>query len=292
MKNNISKIITICTVCISILYFILMSGNNCLNLIKAIDINDHITNIVLVLSLFIAIHLIKMMRYYLILSESKLSLKTFVPLYLNTTLVNILIPFKLGEIYRFYTVGQACRNNYVSILSIITERFYDTSIIVLILLYQFIARKNPDIEVLSFLSLVIFIMFSLYVVFPSIYTFLNQYLILKSNSRQDIIYLKVLDKFIQCYHYEQKIVKGKGNLILLLSILSWAVEFFMFCFLTKIIDVKFSLYIFTKYINGIFISNSGIQSILIDAYSSIAIMCYTITIIIFCILVKKKWQNK
>ncbi len=45
---------------------------------------------------FFAVHALKMMRFYLVLLEQKLSVRDFVFLYIKTTFVNLLIPFKLS----------------------------------------------------------------------------------------------------------------------------------------------------------------------------------------------------
>ena len=49
---------------------------------------------------FCMVHAIKMMRMYLIIMDQKVSFDRYVPAYLRTTLVNLIVPYKLGEIYR------------------------------------------------------------------------------------------------------------------------------------------------------------------------------------------------
>ena len=49
---------------------------------------------------FIAVHFFKMLRLYLVLMEHRISFGRFILLYLRTTFINLIIPFKLGELYR------------------------------------------------------------------------------------------------------------------------------------------------------------------------------------------------
>ena len=50
----------------------------------------------LLLAGFILVHTAKMLRLYLVLMEHKIGFGRFVLLYLKTTLVNLIIPLKLG----------------------------------------------------------------------------------------------------------------------------------------------------------------------------------------------------
>ena len=45
---------------------------------------------------FIAVHFFKMLRLYLVLMEHRISFGRFILLYLRTTFINLITPFKLG----------------------------------------------------------------------------------------------------------------------------------------------------------------------------------------------------
>ena len=57
----------------------------------------------------LAVHIFKMMRLYLVLMEHKIDFGKFVLLYLKSTLVNLIIPFKLGEVYRVFCIKKETR---------------------------------------------------------------------------------------------------------------------------------------------------------------------------------------
>ena len=107
-----------------------------------------------ILIVFLCVHLIKMMRMYLIVMERKISFDRFVPAYLRTTLVNLLIPYKLGEIYRigvFYRISGGFKTGFFSVL---IDRFFDTLALVLILLpYQLLVSGKVTVPVILLTAL-------------------------------------------------------------------------------------------------------------------------------------------
>ena len=90
-----------------------------------------------ILIIFICVHLIKMMRLYLIVMDRKVSFDRFVPAYLRTTLVNLVIPYKIGEIYRIVVFSRISGGFKTGFFSVLIDRFFDTLALCLILLpYQ------------------------------------------------------------------------------------------------------------------------------------------------------------
>ena len=86
-----------------------------------------------ILVLFVLIHCIKAMRLYLILLEHQIPLQRFIGLYVKTTFVNITIPFKAGELFRVYCISDEVHNTQVGWLSVIIDRFFDTSVLLVFL---------------------------------------------------------------------------------------------------------------------------------------------------------------
>lgn len=80
------------------------------------------------------VHALKMMRFYLVLLEQKISVKEFLFLYIKTTFINLLIPFKLGEVYRIFCVVRFTKCLQIGILSVVLDRFFDTFILLLFLI--------------------------------------------------------------------------------------------------------------------------------------------------------------
>ena len=74
---------------------------------------------------FIAVHFFKMLRLYLVLMEHRISFGRFILLYLRTTFINLIIPFKLGELYRIEEIARVTKIWQVGFLSVLVDRFCD-----------------------------------------------------------------------------------------------------------------------------------------------------------------------
>lgn len=83
---------------------------------------------------FIAVHFFKMLRLYLVLMEHRISFGRFILLYLRTTFINLIIPFKLGELYRIEEIARVTKIWQVGFLSVLVDRFFDTLALLCVLL--------------------------------------------------------------------------------------------------------------------------------------------------------------
>ena len=111
-----------------------------------------------ILIVFLLVHLIKMMRMYLIVMDRKVSFDRFVPAYLRTTFVNLLIPYKLGELYRVFVFYRISGNLMTGFFSVLIDRFFDTVALVLILLpYQLLVSHTVTVPTILLSVFVIFL---------------------------------------------------------------------------------------------------------------------------------------
>ena len=143
--------------------------------------------------LFMLVHLTKMARLYLVLMEHKISLQRFLLLYCKTTFVNLVIPYKIGELYRVYKIERETKHWQVGILSVVIDRFFDVLALFFILLAIDIYEKRQ----LSAITVVFFICLMLisvaYMVIQPTYNYLNKYLIVHKQSARSMITLKGLE---------------------------------------------------------------------------------------------------
>jgi len=235
-----------------------------------------LTWLVFAVLLFLFLHFIKLIRYYLILSEIQLPLGQYVRLYLQVTLVNIIIPFKLGEIFRFAMVAGQCKSAPLSVLSIISERFFDTCIIVVMLMIHVVFLGGELAAPLLFLALFVVICFLAYCTYPSTSRYLNRFIVLKPPIRSDVYYLQALDYMDGWYNHEQRIVKDKGWLLLICSMFAWLIEYLFFAALAKIFNLPFGMDIFSKYISSILTVSSDFPSAFNTSYGVICIFVFAI----------------
>lgn len=227
---------------------------------------------------FMAVHIFKMMRLYLVLMEHKIGFGKFVLLYLKTTLVNLIIPFKLGELYRIFCISKATKHWQVGVLSILVDRFFDTLALCMILLpLDIFVFGKASLITWIFLSIMVVVVIGYISVLPT-YRYLNRYLIKEKSSPRAMAALKSLDVIKIWYDFTQNLISGRFALIFLASFAGWFCEIGVLQLLAPLVigytDMQiplFGIYDFNSYIQAIF--GMG-ESFILRPYTicSIAIM--------------------
>lgn len=203
------------------------------------------------------VHALKMMRFYLVLLEEKIPIKEFIFLYIKTTFINLLIPFKLGEAYRAACVIRLTKCVQVGILSVVLDRFFDIFVLLLflvpydLLVIQRISRITGIL--LVFLLLIILI----YRMFEPTYLYLNEYLIRTSKSKRGIYILSAMEMLRKWYDYTRNLIKGRQYLIIFCSAFGWIAEVCLLWLISGYYQVQFGLAEFAEYLQSIFSVEKG-----------------------------------
>ena len=204
-----------------------------------------------ILIIFILVHLIKMMRLYLIVMDRKVSFDRFVPAYLRTTLVNLVIPYKIGEIYRIVVFSRISGGFKTGFFSVLIDRFFDTLALCLILLpYQILYSGKvavPTILLAAFVAVIVVT----YMVFPASYTFLNRYIITSRDSRRSMMALSALEHVNGWYSYVRNLVTGRYGILFLFSLAAWILEMTVLAGFTRMCQRSFAVADFGAYIESI-----------------------------------------
>lgn len=205
---------------------------------------------------FIIVHAIKLMRLYLIMVEDDIPFGRFMFAYFRATLVNLFIPYKLGEVYRvavFSHVSGKIKNGFLAVL---VDRFFDTLALVFILVpYQLFIKGEISIPVVLLFAFVLFVLFT-YVVFPSTYEFLNRYIIVKRHSAKSMVTLNALEAVNGWYEYVRKLVIGRYGMLVLFSFAAWIVEMLILAVFYRMYSKAFSIGVFGRYIESIILGGS------------------------------------
>ncbi len=224
-----------------------------------------------ILIVFLCVHLIKMMRMYLIVLDRKIPFDRFVPAYLRTTLVNLLIPYKLGEIYRvgvFYRISGGFKTGFFSVL---IDRFFDTLALILILLpYQMFISGTVTVPTVMLTVFVIVVLMT-YRVFPPSYEFLNRYIITSRESKRSMMALSALESVNGWYLYVRDLVKGRYGILLLFSLAAWILEITVLAGFSKICGKSFTVSDFGVYIESI-VSGSNYDTKIKYTFASAAVV--------------------
>lgn len=206
----------------------------------------------------LVLHTAKLMRFYLVLMEQKIEFKRFVKVYIKTTFVNFLLPFKSGELFRIYCFAHETRNVPMGFISVIVDRIFDTCVLLLFLLpYDFcVSGKISAITVI--LAVIILLVLLGCAFLYSSYNYMNRFLMINGNSKRTIWLLQMLENFKMCYDYMAALLKGRFFLILIFSCIGWIVEFLFLKIMAATLGFAFGAAQFAEYIGGIFSVDTGI----------------------------------
>ena len=220
---------------------------------------------------FALVHMFKMIRMYLIVMEKNVPFKRFLAAYFRTTLVNLIIPYKIGEIYRVAVFSRITGVFNVGLFSVLVDRFFDTLALLIILLpYQIFSGRgiSASVAVLTvFLMLLIFA----YACFPSSYKYLNKYIITSRTSKSSMMVLRVLELVNECYMYVKELILGRYGLLMLFSFGAWIVEILVLMGIARTIGFGFSASEFGDYISSIMSAGTTRLSLLYTIISAVII---------------------
>lgn len=240
---------------------------------------------------FILVHLAKMLRLYLVLMEHKISFGRFVLLYLKTTLVNLIIPLKMGELYRIFCISRETKHWQVGVLSVLVDRFFDTLALCIILLpLDVLVFGRLSFITLAFIVVMAVIVICYVSILPT-YKYLNRYIIKQKSSARAMAALKGLDVVKIWYDFTQNLISGRFALILLSSFAGWAFEIGAIKVLASYLKLPFGMGDFAAYIEAIF----GIgSSELLKPYTiySVVLMAVFTVIGLVAMLIKSRSKKK
>lgn len=213
--------------------------------------------------LFLLVHLAKMGRLYLVLMEHKISLFRFVLLYCKTTFVNLVIPFKIGELYRIFSIKKETKVWQVGILSVFIDRFFDILALTLILLpIDLNYDKHITFITGLFVVLMVVIMVGYLCLLPT-YTYLNQYIIMHKQSKRSMMTLKALECVKEWYDFSTRLIHGRFALITLFSFIGWIFEILLLGQFAEFLKYYFNrneyfgIDTFSDYVASIFIGGGS-----------------------------------
>lgn len=186
------------------------------------------------------VHIIKGLRLYIALYGNKISPSQYILTYCKVTPINVIFPFKLGELYRIYCFGRLLSSWLKGLVIILLDRFVDSLALVTIIL--FLQAINNDsfspfiMALFLFLAVVTFAFFA----FPGIYVFWNNYLLRLDASDYRLKGLKLLQQCKRVYDEIEQVIKGRGIILLMLSFAAWTAEIGLLIIL-NIIKIKINI---------------------------------------------------
>lgn len=177
----------------------------------------------LIIVLFLVVHAMRFIRMYLILLEDLILPSRFLQLYIKTTFVSSLIPFKVGELFKMYCYGMETRSASKGIIAVLIEKFFDALVLCCFMVPH--ALMNGSLSPLLLILLVfIVVMLAVYFSFGGTYRYLNRFLVCRGGGRKSLMALRVLEAMKKTYDEARRTLQGRFVVLVFLSLLAWGVE--------------------------------------------------------------------
>ncbi len=172
----------------------------------------------------ILVHFLKAFRLYLALYGADMSASTYAKTYCKVTPVSILIPFKLGELFRMYCYGHVTGNMLKGVVTVILDRFVDTVALVTMIIILWIAKGGLMMPIVYILLVFILVAALMFFAFPGLYTYWKKFLLRANATPRKLRALRYLESLSRVYQEIIAVTKGRGLILYILSLMAWAVE--------------------------------------------------------------------
>lgn len=180
------------------------------------------TAVLLLTAIFI--HGIKALRLYFAMFGKNISFRQHMEQYCKTAVVSMILPFKLGDIFRAYCYGYYFCNYLGGAALIVLDRFTDTLALVTVMLVLQSARVSGAAPLLYVLLAVLLGLLVCYKIFPGMYHYWKKYLLRINASRRRNRMLQFIEYADYAYKELETAVRGRGFIAYMLSLAAWAAE--------------------------------------------------------------------
>ncbi len=172
----------------------------------------------------IFVHFLKAFRLYLALYGANISPSNYAKTYCKVTPVSIILPFKLGELFRMYCYGHQTGDMLKSVVTVLLDRFMDTIALVTMIVIMWLASGEVLMPIVYLLVVFLVIIGLMIALFPGLYSYWKKYLLRADATPRKIYTLKGLDAMNKVYLEIMNVTRGRGIILYVLSLIAWAVE--------------------------------------------------------------------
>lgn len=182
-------------------------------------------HILCLLFIVLAVNVIKAVRFgFLIVGNTAVSKDEFLKQYFKTVPVSVVLPYKLGELFRVYCFGFKMNSLLLGLVYVVIDRFFDTVALLLILVGLSGVAGQQFSEIAFILTLFIAAIILMFFTVPVICMYWKNYFLRIKATKRTIVALKAVS-FIESTCLKVKsVVRGKGIIALFLSLLAWFIE--------------------------------------------------------------------
>jgi len=186
-------------------------------------------------------HALRGIRIAVLMGRQDYSLWKLIYLQFYTNGINLIFPFKLGEVYRIIEFNKLIKDNKKLVLTVITEKTLDLlllfswALLAIVLLGQKIVELNIVLWIIS--SLIIFSLIIFFVLPENIRT-INLFVAKRYNSKWVVNLLSLTNNISNVIANIKHTLRTNASTIILLTVLIWMFEVLGFTYLLPFMVVK------------------------------------------------------
>ena len=177
--------------------------------------------------LYLLAHVLRVARLSILIEDAKVGLRQVFLIHYFTSAVSLVMPFKLGEVYRIFELNLLLRRGGRAFLIVWIERAFDIGLICLMLLFTAYSMPTtiPLVQPLIGLSLAFtFVSAFAFVVLPENLRLLTLYIIRRYNSDRALAALRLIDATQSLVVQGRRLVRGKLATLFALTVGIWFLE--------------------------------------------------------------------
>ncbi len=172
----------------------------------------------------VVVHFVKALRLYLAVFGSNMDFGRCLRFYCKVTPVSVLIPWKLGEIYRIYCMGWELKDALKGIVVIILDRSFDTAALLVMITLLWMAGGGAISPLVYGLLIFLAFVILLYYAYPATSAVWKKKLLSSKATASRLNMLGFLDMVGRMYEEIKAVVSGRGMLLFVLSLMAWGAE--------------------------------------------------------------------
>jgi hypothetical protein len=197
--------------------------------------------VALSLSAYLFSHVIRAIRIVVLMGRQDYSLWKLIYMQFYTNGINLILPFKLGEVYRVIEFNKLIKDSNRLLITVITEKTLDLLLLFIwaLLAILFLGQQIEVLQTIVWVLLAL-IASSLIILFviPENIRSVNVFLAKRYNSKWVISVLALTDRIASVIANMKHILRGNASTILLLTFAIWFFEMLGFTYLLPFMAEK------------------------------------------------------
>lgn len=172
----------------------------------------------------VLVHGIKGLRLYFEMYEKQMAPGLFIRQYCKVTPAVMVLPFKIGDLFRVYCFGYHLKDYMTGIAVILFDRFVDTLALVTVMLVVSLYLSSAFGTIFFMMVFALCFMIGIYYICPGMCSYWNRYFLVQKATKERLRTLQLISKVQREYRELRAVVNGKFLIAYVLSLLAWIVE--------------------------------------------------------------------